>query len=63
MAWRRNRRRELARPRQERGRRKLRNEARKGNKKALLKMELIKTANQRRSENYRRLKRERGDKA
>ena len=63
MAWRRNRRREVARLRKERGRRKLRNEARKGNKMALLKMELNKTANQRRSENYRRVKRERGDKA
>ena len=57
LAWRRNRRREVARLRKERARRKLRIAASKGNKEAILKVESIKKADKLRSANDRKKKR------
>ena len=62
MSWRRRRRRELTRIRNEKARGKLRDAAKKGNVKAILKLRSIKKADVAKSANYRKAKKEVRDK-
>ena len=57
LTWRENRDRELSRRRKEKARRKLKDDVRKGSRKALRKVESIKKADKLRSANYRKKKR------
>ena len=62
LQWRKNKRREKTRIRNERARRKLRDELKKGNEEAERKLQAIKKADVLRSEKYRKVKREMRDK-